>query len=164
MKTTMTGWCAALVVLLSGGPLLAHHSLANHDTATAVRVKGVIVQVNLINPHSIIYLEERNVDGLTIRRWAIEGPSGVQLARMGFADLRNGQSIVKVGDVIEVCGYQPKEATTWQIASTDPKTVSLAGRLITAEMLVLPDGKVQSWGDYGFHHCFPPDYRDQHSR
>jgi hypothetical protein len=156
MKKMMTGWLAVLA-LVSAGTALAHHSLANHDTTKAVRVKGTIVQFHPINPHSFIYLEEKGTDG-QIRRWAVEGPSVVQLAR------RSLEKVVKPGDVIEVCGYTPKEALMWQIASADSGAVSLAGRLITAELIVMPDGKVQSWGDYGFHLCFPPGYRDQHSR
>ena len=101
-------------------------------------------------------LEEKTADG-QIRRWAVEGPSVIQLRR------RSMENLVKVGEVIEVCGYGPKEATVWQIASPDGAT-SLAGRLLTAELIVLPDGRVQSWGDYGFHHCFPPGYTDAHSR
>jgi hypothetical protein len=52
----------------------------------------------------------------------------------------------------------------WQIANPNPGAPSLAGRLITAELIVLPDGKVQEWEDYGFHLCFPSDYRDRHSK
>jgi hypothetical protein len=73
-------------------------------------------------------------------------------------------NILKAGDVIEVCGYLPKERTVWQLANPTARAVSLAGRLITAELLVMPDGREQSWGDYGFHHCFAPGYTDQHSR
>ena len=156
MKKMMTVWLAVLLALVSAGSALAHHSLANHDTTKAVRVKGTIVQFNQINPHSFIYLEEKGTDG-QIRRWAVEGPSILQLKRNSLDNL------VKPGDVVEVCGYTPKEATIWQIASADQAT-SLAGRLLTAELIVLPDGKVQSWLDYGFHRCFPPEYRDQHSK
>ena len=156
MKPLMTVWLAVLVVLMSAGAGLAHHSLANHDTTKAVRVKGTIVQVNLINPHSFIYLEEKTTEG-QIRRWAVEGPSAVQLQRMGIA-----VDALKPGVVVEACGYLPKEATMWQIAS--PSGVSLAGRLLTGELLVMPDGREQSWGDYGFHKCFADGFRDQHSR
>ena len=52
----------------------------------------------------------------------------------------------------------------WQIASASPDAVSRAGRLITAELLVMPDGREQSWGDYGFHRCFAHGYKDQHSK
>jgi Family of unknown function (DUF6152) len=153
----MTGWLAILVMLVSAGSLLAHHSLGNFDTTKAVRVTGTIVQINLINPHSFIFLEERQSDGQT-RRWAAEGPSVLQLTRGGTAN------VLKPGDVVEVCGYVPKEPVTWQIASADTNSVSLAGRLINAELLVMPDGKQQNWGDYGVHKCFEPGYTDQHSK
>jgi uncharacterized protein DUF6152 len=156
VKPMMTVWLAALVVLMSAGAGLAHHSLANHNTTKAVRVKGTIVQFNKINPHSFIYVEETLPDGQK-RRWAVEGPGIFLLQRRGLDNL------LKPGDVVEVCGYPPNENTVWQIASADGKT-SLAGRLITAELIVLPDGKVQEWEDYGFHHCFPPDHRDRHSK
>jgi hypothetical protein len=157
MTKSMTGWLVVLVALLLSGSLLAHHSLANHDTTKPVRVKGTIVQFHPINPHSFVYLEEKGADGQT-RRWAVEGPSVLQLTRRGL------EKALKPGDVVEVCGYAPREALMWQIASADPRAVSLAGRLITAELLVMPDGQEQSWGDYGFHHCFAPGYRDQHSK
>ena len=158
MKTMMTGWLAVLVALVPTGSLLAHHSLANFDTTTAVRVKGTVVQFHQINPHSFIFLEQKDTDGVN-RRWAVEGPSILQLKRRGFAN-----DALKPGDVVEVCGYAPKEAVMWQIASADPSAVSLAGRLINAETLVMPDGQEQSWGDYGVHKCFAPGYKDQHSK
>ena len=140
----------------TGSPL-AHHSLANFDTTTPVRVKGTVEQYHPINPHTILNLDESRADGTT-RRWAVEGPSNLQLTRRGLA-----KEVLKPGDVVEVCGYLPKEAVVWQIASTDPNATSMAGRLINAETLVMPDGREQSWGDYGAHHCFAPGYRDQHS-
>ena len=143
----------------SAGSLTAHHSLGNHDTTTPVRVKGTIVQIHTINPHSFIYLEVTDAAGGAPQRWAVEGPAVFQLARRGV-----NWDVLKPGVVIEVCGYVPKERTIWQIAGSDPKAVSLAGRLITAELLVMPDGREQSWGDYGVHLCFAPGHRDQHSK
>jgi len=158
MKKMLTAWCAVLVALASSGTLLAHHSLANFDTTTAVRVKGTIFQFQPINPHSYIFLDQKTADGAT-RRWAVEGPSLLQLSRKGVA-----KDVLKPGDVVEVCGYVPKEATIWQIASTDPGAASPAGRLINAETLVMSDGHEQSWGDYGVHKCFAPGFEDQHSK
>ena len=147
-----------VLTVASVGSLTAHHSLGNHDTATPVRVKGTVVQFQRINPHSFIFLEDAGASG-TRQRWAVEGPAALQLARRGVAP-----DALKSGDVIEVCGYVPKERTIWQIASASPDAVSLAGRLITAELLVMPDGREQSWGDYGVHRCFAPGYKDQHSK
>jgi hypothetical protein len=153
-----TGLLAALALLVSAGSVTAHHSLANHDTATPVRVKGTVVQFRPLNPHSFIFLEETGANGAR-QRWAVEGPAALQLTRRGLA-----ATLLKPGDVVEVCGYLLKEKTMWQLASPDPGAVSLAGRLITAELLVMPDGREQNWGDYGFHKCFAPGYRDQHSK
>jgi hypothetical protein len=149
MKTT-TGLLAAVVlVLVPAASLLAHHSLANFDTTKAVRVKGTVVEFHQMNPHSFIFLDEKLADGQS-RRWAIEGPTALQLTRKGFA-----KDALKPGDVVEVCGYVPAEAAIRQ---------TVRGRLINAETLVLPDGRQESWGDYGAHKCFPPGYADQHSR
>ena len=156
MNRMMTGWFAALVVLASAASVLAHHSLVAFDTSKAVRVKGTVFQVRQMNPHSFIYLDEKGADG-QLRRWAAEGPALRQLRRLAGDEL-------KAGDVIEVCGYLPKEPVVWQIASTEPDAPSPAGRLLNAEMLVMPNGQERSWGDYGVHKCFAPGYRDQHSK
>ena len=136
----MTRWLAALLLSLPpAGSLMAHHSLANVDTTKPVRVKGTIVRFHPINPHSFIYLDEAGADGAR-RRWAVEGPSLQQLTRRS-----HGHEALTPGAVIEVCGY-------------------VAGRLITAEVLIMPDGREQNWGDYGVHKCFPPGFKDQHSK
>ena len=149
---------AALASLLPAAPLLAHHSLANYDTTTAVRVKGTVVELQAINPHSILFVDETRADG-TNRRWAIEGPSLRQFERIAFS--KDG---LKPGDVVEVCGYLPKEPIVWQIAHADPSGASTAGRLLNGEALTMPDGHERSWGDYGVHKCFPAGHRDQHSK
>jgi hypothetical protein len=155
MKKLMT---VVLVALVPAGSLLAHHSLANFDTTKAVRVKGTVFQFRQINPHSFIFLDVTGPDGGN-RRWAVEGPSLLQLKRKGVAS-----DVLKPGDVVEVCGYAPKEPIVWQIESADPGAASPAGRLLNAETLVTPDGKEQSWGDYGVHKCFAPEFKDQHSK
>jgi hypothetical protein len=155
---TKSTWLAVLLLATtSTGSLMAHHSLASFDITTAVRIKGTIVEVQWINPHSIIFVEEKNPDG--VRRWAVEGPSIRQLNRQGVA-----KDILKPGDTVEVCGYLPKDPVIWQIAQPDPAAVSMSGRLLNGETLVMPDGHERSWGDYGAHKCFPPGFDDQHSR
>lgn len=148
----------ACLAVASVGPATAHHSLGNHETTIAVRVKGTVLQFHRLNPHSFIFLEEAKADG-SRQRWAVEGPAAFQLNRSGVTP-----DFLKAGDEIEACGYLPKERTIWQVAGTSPDAVSLSGRLITAELLVMPDGQEKSWGDYGVHKCFAPGHRDQHSK
>jgi hypothetical protein len=144
-----------ILALVAASSVMGHHSLVNYDTTTPFRVKGTVVQLQAINPHSILFLEERTAEGQT-RRWAVEGPSALQLAR------RNMQPI-KPGSVIEVCGYLPKEPIVWQLANPDRGASSLSGRLLNGEVMTLADGKQESWGDYGVHKCFASNYQDQHS-
>ncbi len=162
MKAKVTGSLVVLVALVSAGSVLAHHSLANFDQTKAIRVKGTVVRFHKINPHSIIYVEEKSADGQT-RRWAAEGPGVLQLDRRGVAD-----DFLKPGDVVEVCGYAHKENVIWQIATPTPngdrRATSLSGRLLAVELLVMPDGRELEWEDYGSHHCFAPGYRDRHSK
>ena len=159
MRKITAVWLAVLITIASAGSLLAHHSLANYDTTKAVRVKGKVVRVHILNPHSLIYLEQTDTDG-KFQRWAVEGPSALQMSRKGVAS-----DFLKYGDVIEACGYLPKESIVWQVAEPGNTTApSLAGKLLNGEVIVMPDGKQMSWGDYGVHKCFEPGFADQHSK
>lgn len=157
MQKTLTASTLVLAIATVGS-LAAHHSLGNHDTTTPVRVKGSVIKFQPLNPHSFIFVEQTNADG-SRQRWAVEGPGATQLARRGM-----GMDVLKPGDTLEVCGYVPKERTIWQLAGTSPDSVSISGRLITAELIVMPDGKELGWGDYSVHLCFAANYRDQHSK
>ena len=157
MTKTRTVWIV-LALLATAGSLLAHHSLAQFDTTTPVRVKGAIVFFARVNPHSVIFVDQTGADGKT-QRWALEGPGLAQLNRLGI----QGDSF-KIGDVIEACGYALKEGLPGnRTISTEPISLSLkptrpkemTGRLLEAELLVT-DGKPRRWSDYGVHKCFEP--------
>jgi hypothetical protein len=161
----MAAWTAAALVLASAGSLVAHHSLSQFDTTRAVRVKGTIVRFEQVNPHSVIFVDQKGEDG-QIQRWAVDGPSLIQLNRMGF-----DKETLKVGAVIEACGYIMKEGLESQrtvnteplslgLKATTPK--SMTGRRLNAELLVMPDGQQRIWSDYGQHKCLSPDYHDFH--
>ena len=166
-NSVIAGSTAAIVMMVSAGLLVAHHSLSNFDTTTAVHVTGTLVRFERINPHSVLFIDQKLAGG-KIERWAVDGPSVIQLERLGI-----GKEALKAGDILEVCGYILKEGFSSQrIISTEPISLelkdttpkSMSGRIMNGEMVVLPGGKKQSWSDYGQHHCFDPDYRDNHSR
>jgi hypothetical protein len=154
----------ALVTLTT--PFMAHHSLAQFDTTTAVRVKGAIVLFKGMNPHSILFIDQKTANGKS-ERWALESPGVAMLRRMGLPD-----EMFKAGDTVEACGYVLKEGLDpLRTLSTEPISLSLkaitpksmTGRLLAPEFLVLPDKQQRPWLDYGFHRCFGPDYRDVHN-
>jgi hypothetical protein len=135
----------------SAGSLVAHHSLAQFETTTAVRVKGVITRFEQVNPHSILFVDQKGGNGET-ERWAVEGPGITQLKRMG-----RDTGFLKVGDVVEACGYVTKPGVE--------SRRSVSGRLMDGEMLVLADGRKEKWSDYGLgHKCLGPDYQDFHTK
>jgi hypothetical protein len=158
MKKTTATLLGGVWIIVMVSSLAAHHSLSQFDTTTAVRVKGTIARIELVNPHSIIFVDQKGVDGQS-QRWAVEGPGVTQLARSSF----NKESL-KVGDVIEACGYVTKEGVdpqqTLSTLPSQPKTASV--RLMDAELLVMPGGEIQKWSDYGQHLCLGADYHDFH--
>ena len=66
--------------------------------------------------------------------------------------------------VLRFAGMLPKKARVWQSTKRHASGRSMYGNLLNAELLTLPDGRQQSWGNYGVHKCFPPGYTDQHSK
>jgi hypothetical protein len=162
-KKTIVAAIATILMLALAGPLAAHHSLSEFDTTTAVRVKGVIVLFDRVNPHSILFVDEEHANG-KIQRWAVDGPGALQLTRMGI-----DKEAFKAGDVIEVCGYATRPGVeTQRTVSMEPINwgglKSITGQRLTGEVLVTPDGQKRSWSDYGAHKCFGPDYHDIHTK
>jgi len=145
--------CSA--VLITAGCLLAassraHHSLASFDVSTPLWVKGTVVRFERVNPHSLIFMDERLPNG-QVRRWAVDGPSTVQLERKGL-----GQEFLKPGEVLEVCGFGLRDSAAAQ--RTLPKVdgegaatsgSSLTGQVMNGTLLVMADGKKHVWSDYG---------------
>jgi hypothetical protein len=74
----------------------AHHSHANYAIADFKMLEGVVTQVHLLNPHSWVYIQVPDDNGVP-QTWALEatGPRGLE--RRGIA-----KDWVKVGDRVKV--------------------------------------------------------------
>lgn len=138
-----------VTLLVTATSLTAHHSFeSGFDANKVVSSKGVVTRIEWVNPHSYILVDATAADG-TAERWAIEGPAPNQLARRNI-----DKAFLKVGDVIEFCGYgtkdgvQPIRTTVGQ----DPRASS-SGRLIIAELLTMADGRNIVWSPYGHTKC-----------
>ena len=137
-------YAAMIVALAWPGALDAHHSLARFDTTTPVWVKGTVIRFDRISPHARILVEQK--DGSETRRWFVDGPSANQFARMGI-----GEDFLKVGDVVEVCGFPQKaefQAQSEGAVGSNPNAAT-QGRPFSGHLLVMPNGKRQFWSDYG---------------
>lgn len=126
---------AALAALVCAGTLEAHHSSSMFDVAASKWVKGTVVRYEPINPHTVLVIEEPTGDG-RVREWTVEGPRLGRLDQLGV-----GQDFLKVGDVIEVCGFFYKE----DVAARGP----FSENHVHGRVLVLSDGQKWMWGPYG---------------
>ncbi|HXP87076.1 MAG TPA: DUF6152 family protein [Bryobacteraceae bacterium] len=94
-------------VLFSVSPMQAHHAFAaEFDDKKPVRFEdATVTKVQLINPHSWIYVDVKTPDG-KVENWAIEAGSPNILLRRGIT-----KDTLKVGQKIIVDGYQSKDGS-----------------------------------------------------
>ena len=98
---------AGMALLLSQSTVWAHHAFsAEFDAKKPVKFQeATVTRVQLINPHSWIYVDVKQPDG-KIENWAIEAGSPNILMRRGIT-----KDTVKVGTKIVVEGYQSKDGS-----------------------------------------------------
>jgi len=95
-----------MFVMGSSIPLLAHHAFGGEfDPNRPILLKGKIVRVEWVNPHSWIHMEVTKPDG-TKEVWMIEGGSPNSLLRRGVT-----KESLQVGIEIVVDGYQARDYT-----------------------------------------------------
>ena len=77
-------------------PLAAHHSHANYDISKWTVLEGTVIQVVMIAPHSIVYLDVMAEEGETAT-WALEATNPIGIYRNGVK-----REDVRAGDTIKV--------------------------------------------------------------
>ena len=102
----VSGGVAAIALLLAGAPALAHHSFsAEFDSNKPIQLKGAVVKVEWINPHTWIHIDVKQPDG-SVERWMIEGGTPNTLLRRGLT-----RESLSAGTEIIVDGYRAKNGT-----------------------------------------------------
>ena len=94
---------AGLGLWLATAPVQAHHAFAaTFDTNKPVVVHCIITKVELVNPHSWFWCDEKSSDG-TVTNWGFEGGSPNSLIRHGVT-----KSTIPIGTQLVIQGYQSK--------------------------------------------------------
>jgi hypothetical protein len=96
---------AALVFSVAVTPVLAHHSFAaEFDAKRPVKLRGTVVKMEWINPHSWIHIDVKDPQTGKVERWMVEGGAPNALLRRGW----NKKSLTE-GTEILVEGFQAKD-------------------------------------------------------
>ena len=99
--------------LLAGLAAYAHHAFSTEfDAKRPISLQGKVTKVELINPHSWIYLDVTDEQG-NVSNWAIEGGSPNALVRRGVT-----KKSVPVGSEIVIEGYQARDGSHRAVART----------------------------------------------
>ena len=107
MKTLMLLVAVAVAFGLSA-PVFAHHGDAGRYDETLVTLNGSIIELQMINPHSIIVIDVPESGGKTTR-WQAEMGGPNALAR-GFGWTKN---TLKPGDKVTLIGRRVKSGAPY---------------------------------------------------
>jgi len=103
-KLFLTLIAGAAALLVNAVPAAAHHAFgAEFDATRPVLLKGKIVKVEWVNPHTWLHVEITKEDG-TKEVWMVEGGSPNSLLRRGAT-----KNSFPVGTEVVVDGYQARD-------------------------------------------------------
>ena len=106
MANKSLGLLTCALLLTGAAALSAHHSFAaEFDANQPVQLRGTVVRVEWINPHTWIHLDVKKTDG-SVERWMIEGGTPNTLLRRGLT-----KNSLPQGTEIMVDGYKAKNGT-----------------------------------------------------
>ena len=117
MRTRVAVIVAGLGLLLSAGPVLAHHAFAaEYDAKKPIKLTGTVTKLEWLNPHTWFYIDVKDDNG-KVTNWGFEMGSPNILLRAGWT--RNSMN---PGDVVTVEGSRAKDGSN----NGNVKVVTLA--------------------------------------
>jgi hypothetical protein len=113
MRVKLAVVIVCVSLLLATVQAMAHHGFsATFDSNKPISVRGVLTKVELMNPHSWLWIDVKNPDG-TVVNWGFEGGSPNSLIRNGVT-----KNSLPIGTEIVVNGYQVKSGEKKGVAAS----------------------------------------------
>jgi hypothetical protein len=115
----------AISLGLLAAPVWAHHAFsAEFDADKPVEVTGAVTKVQLVNPHSWVYLDVKEANGQTTN-WGFEFGAPFALQQKGLT-----RTTLQIGTQIKLKGFRSKNGQPYAYSTH----------------LTLPDGRVIQTG------------------
>jgi hypothetical protein len=94
--------------LISSGLAWAHHGDANRYNEDVIVITGTLVEVQMVNPHSLITFDVTGSDGQTVRWQAELGAAQQLMKQFGW-----NKTTMKVGQKLTITGRQAKNGVPY---------------------------------------------------
>ena len=103
-KPVLTGIAVGLLLVVAETPVRAHHAFsAEFDSQKPIELRGTVVRMEWVNPHTWIHIDVKRPNG-SVERWMIEGGPPSTLLRRGFT-----KNSLSAGSEVFVEGFQAKD-------------------------------------------------------
>jgi len=120
---------AALISVFGAGlasmPLFAHHGDAGRYEDKLTTVKGIVIELQLINPHSVVVLDVKDEAGDQVVRWRGEAGSATQLRGWCWT-----KEVIKPGDTVTMIGRRLKNGSPYMTLSENSRVIDANGKEI----------------------------------
>ena len=103
---------------------LAHHGDAGRYEDNLTTISGTVVELQLVNPHSILIVEAKDAKGKTVR-W--RGELGSPAILKGWCWTN---SILKAGDKVTIIGRRLKNGQPYMTLSEKARVIDAGGKEI----------------------------------
>jgi uncharacterized protein DUF6152 len=124
MKRIFYASAATISFALISTPSFAHHGDAGRYEDKLTTVKGTVVEIQLVNPHSTLILDVTE-DGGKVVRWRGEAGTATQMRGWCWP-----KDVIKVGDAVTMIGRRLKNGSPYMTLSENARVIDANGKEI----------------------------------
>jgi hypothetical protein len=109
-------------IVLAAAPMMAHHGDSGRYEEKLTTVKGKVVDLQLVNPHSFLVLDVPDSSGKSVK-WRGELGSAVAMKRWSWS-----KDTIKIGSTLAMTGRRLKNGSPFMTLSEGARVVDAGGK------------------------------------